>query len=1058
MKKYPQRTKVVDYLKAVLYGPRDGDDEIVEGTPFLRYMTGILFPAQQEVSEGEGTAVGSVIEEVVDAAASSAEEGEEERGLELAFEMLQAAVGLSFRVPEGATIRCATWAARYVMQDGVPSGNKRGRASKRWRREALATPDHPEVALVSEGQAPIMVFGGRAHVEARWRSHGDGTAVVTVTLVNRQVSAGRGLDPAMALFQVGLHCEVDGGQVLPYPEVGTSHLPGSEEAEVAFLYKEESPFARGHGASATWADPLQQQAAWVAIEFVPAVDVPAPTFDIKEGGVDPRCLQIQFLDTGKKDDILTVLETLPRGYRQWIERKRSEAKGQFDDVATMFVQRAEGWCSRIDKGLAILRDDANAWRAFQLANRAMGMQMILGREGKRGPYPARSNRGAPSFLFGDLKWRPFQIAFMLASVESVWNEESVDRETVDVIWFPTGGGKTEAYLFVTALELVRRRMVHGERDTATGVISRYTLRMLTAQQFQRTAGLVLALELLRRSEPRLLGARPFSLGLWAGGDVTPNRFRQAHKKLEECLQAAKPENPFQLQACPCCGTELFPSKPQGHPGNWNMEQFGFVSTQGSFELHCPSVSCPFHESLPINVVDDALYAMPPSVLIGTMDKFAQLPWDDSARVFFGGIDDESAPPSLILQDELHLISGPLGSISAPYEAAIETIIRLRGTSPKRIASTATIRNAREQVRALYGRESAVFPTPCGSWREAFFFSINEEAFGRTYVGVMGQGYTKPVVAMSWTAAALLQAPMEVDLDKGALDAYWTLLAYHNSRRELGRTLTAARDEIESRVKVVASPGKAARRVNEPLELSSHMVKSMAEAMESLERSHASQKPAVDLVPCTNIISVGVDVGRLGLMLMNGQPKLTSEYIQASSRVGRAEVPGLVVTLFSPSKPRDRSHYEDFRAYHEALYRFVEPTSVTPYALPSRERTLHAALVALVRHALQWPKAGDASKVDFDDPSTNAAIDKMVELMCIADPAEAEQIRSLAARRIEEWRGFAEVAGDSLLYESRQAPLNFPALLFDYGKLQGRGYWPAMNSVRNVDSETAIVIK
>jgi len=1058
MKDYPQRTQVVEYLRSVLYGPRDGAQELVEGTPFLRYMTGILFPASQGVGEGEATVVASQVEDVVDASVLHEEEGEEERGLELAFEMLQAAVGLSFRVEEGASVRFGVWAARYIAAEGGPKAGKRGRAGKRWQRVPIATPAEPEVGMIDASGGAIGVLGGSAQVEARWRSHGDGTSVVTVTLVNRQAASGRGLDPALALFQVGLRCEVLDGNILPYPEVGTSHQPGSEEEEVAFLYKEARPFARGHGASATWAAPNGDQCAWVATDFVPSAEVPAPTFDLKEGKVDKRCLDVGFLAAGKKDEVMAALSTLPSEYRKWIDSQEPEAGDEFHDVASEFTRRAEDWCARMDKGLHLLGSEPRAWTAFRLANQAMGMQMVLGRKGRDGPHPASERWKAPSFDLEDRTWRPFQIAFMLASLESTWNEGSLDRDTVDVIWFPTGGGKTEAYLFVTAFELVRRRLVYKELDTATGVISRYTLRMLTAQQFQRTAGLAVSLELLRRADPGLLGDRPFSLGLWAGGGLTPNRYRKAHDLLEECLDSAKPENPFQLQACPCCATELFPSKPKGRAGHWDPGQFGVVSTPGSFEFHCPSPACEFHQGLPVNVIDDALYDQPPSILLGTLDKFAQLPWDARARVFFGGPGDDSAPPSLVLQDELHLISGPLGSISAPYEAAIETIIRLRGSSPKRIASTATIRNAREQVKALYGRKSAVFPTPCGSWRNAFFFSIDEEAPGRTYVGVMGQGYTKPVVAMAWTAAALLQAPMEVTLDPVTRDAYWTLLAYHNSRRELGRTLTAARDEIASRIKVVASERALPRKVNEPLELSSHMVKSMGEAMEALQREHSEHRPAVDLVPCTNIISVGVDVGRLGLMLVNGQPKLTSEYIQASSRVGRDKVPGLVVTLFSPSKPRDRSHYEDFRAYHEAIYRHVEPTSVTPYALPARERTLHAALVALVRHALPWSKTGDASRVDFDDPRTKGAIDRMLGLMCSADPGEADELKKLAFERIAEWSSYAETYGPTFQYESRQAPLNFDSLLYAYGGLRGRGQWPAMNSVRNVDSETPIVIK
>jgi hypothetical protein len=311
--------------------------------------------------------------------------------------------------------------------------------------------------------------------------------------------------------------------------------------------------------------------------------------------------------------------------------------------------------------------------------------------------------------------------------------------------------------------------------------------------------------------------------------------------------------------------------------------------------------------------------------------------------------------------------------------------------------------------------------------------------------------------MSWAAAALLQAPMEVLLSDVDLDAYWTVLAYHNSRRELGRTLTAAKDEVATRIKVIASGAAMTREMREPMELSSQMVKSMSEALDALQRPHSAARSAVDFVPCTSIVSVGVDVGRLGAMLVNGQPKLTSEYIQATSRVGRDKVPGLVVTLFSPAKPRDRSHYEDFRGYHESIYRHVEPTSVTPYALPARERTFHAALVALIRHGLQWPGAEDAGRVKFDDPETEAAIAQLVELMCVADPAEAGALRELAEKRIAEWNDLIEGTAGALHYESLKTPMQFRALLYRYGGLQAGALWATMNSVRNVDSETMIDI-
>jgi hypothetical protein len=1067
MKDFEPRNDVVGYLRKVLYGPQGGPTEEISGTPFLRYMTGMLFPLQQAVQAGEKSVTATADEEQA-GAERGGEEGEMEIGLQLAFEMLQAAVGISFRVQDSAKVRCKAWAARYEKVakdnktgtgDGATAVKKTSRSGQNWQRVPIGSETMPEEVTIERATAPLDILADRAQLLTRWRSLGDGTAIVTISLVNNQRSGKAGLDPSLALFQVGLRCEVDGHGILPYPEVGTEHKPGSEEAEVAFLYKDCQPFARGHGAAATWGGIDGATCRWVAVDFIPEADVPAPTFELSSTEVDPRCTKLEFLCKAPRQEVIAVLRSLYAGYATWVKRQ-GEAKvpPEFAETAAEFLRRADDWLVRMDKGIALLAGvDDTVWQAFRLANRAMAMQMVLSKARKSGPYTAAEKRRSPEFNFEKLSWRPFQVAFMLATIESTWNEYSTDREIVDVIWFPTGGGKTEAYLFVTALELVRRRLVYGASDTATAVMSRYTLRMLTAQQFQRTAALVVALEMIRREDLGLLGERPFSLGLWVG-PLTDNKARDAHERYMDLLKSARPENPFQLQACPCCATEIFPARPSGKPGHWNLAEFGVHSTQDSFRFYCPSVACEFHDGIPLQVIDDELYDTPPSMLIGTLDKFAQLPWDSRSRTFFGGRDDASPPPSLIIQDELHLISGPLGSISAPYEVAIETVIRLRGGRPKRIASTATIRNAREQVKALYGgRSAAVFPSPCGSWEDAFFFSTDKGKPDRKYVGLMGQGYTKPVVAMTWAAAAILQATNEVKLDPEVLDAYWTLLVYHNSRRELGRTLTAARDEIDTRIKVIASETVLPREMGEPLELSAQMVKSMSEAIEALERKHSASRAAVDLVPCTNIISVGVDIDRLGVMMVNGQPKLTSEYIQATSRVGRGEIPGLVIALFSPSKPRDRSHYEDFRAYHEAIYRHVEPTSVTPYALPSRTRTLHAALVALVRHGLAWSKTDEAGKVNFEDPSTRAAIEQMLQLMCAADPDEASELRELAEQRLQEWQEFAETH-INVLYQNRQVGMSFPALLYQYGHPPNRAQWPTMNSVRNVDFETLISVQ
>ena len=1048
MKIYPPRESYTEYLKDSLFGPVGGEFEEFEGTPFLKYMTGILFPRASNIGVIEGqvsaSAEDDLGEEDDDTSVTNASSV-----ITLNNEMLPSSVGISFYVDSDTVIKCDIQAALYEMVD-----RKGGRAKQKWKRSPLSTDSDSQPCLISVTTQEKIILNGVAKVVSRWRPQESGQSVVTIALINNLESLEKSLDAEKAIFQVKLTCSALDGKIKPYPnsEINFSNDPEGEELD--FLYRMTRPFARGHGVAATWSDiDTDGYVSWVAIDYVPMVDVPAATFEIQDPEIDSRYLDIDFIDKGSREEILIAFSSLYASYEKWITAHKDKPKNLILDK---FIAKAEVWLDRIKLGIDLLASDEIAWKAFRLANRAMAMQMVLSNNRPKKPYTKILAKESPAFEFVNLHgWRPFQVGFFLATIESLTNDKSKYRDIVDVIWFPTGGGKTEAYLFISAYELIRRRLTYPDKDTGTAIFSRYTLRFLTTQQFQRTSALFVALELIRRKDPSL-GAREFQLGLWVGEGVTPNKVRDAHDGFVEQLSSKTPINNFQLQACPCCGTEIFPSYSKKDGREWGMSEFGVESTPNSFKFRCINHKCEFHSGLPLNVVDQMLYENPPSMLLGTVDKFAMLPWDERARVFFGGTDDSSLPPSLIIQDELHLISGALGSIDAPYEAAIDTIIKLRGYDVKRIGSSATIRNAEEQIRGLYGKGYSIFPSPVGSWDDAYFFSTDLEKPGRRYIGLMAQGYVKPVVSMVWTAAAMLQGVVESNLPDEALNSYWTLLAYHNSRRELGRTLSAARDEIQTRMQVIAKSTTSVRKITELFELSAQMVKKISEALELLEQEHSADNPAIDFVPCTNIISVGVDVGRLGAMLVNSQPKLTSEYIQATSRVGRKNVPGVVVSLFSPVRPRDRSHYEDFRAYHESLYRFVEPTSVTPYALPARLRTLHAAMVAIVRHGLkiEWSTNDGAKKIDLESPEFLNAMDILKEKIKASDQTEYIDVFNLLDQRIDEWAQFIN-SGVALLYDRKTAGHQFNSLLKTYGSSIAGSLWPTMMSVRNVDGETPI---
>lgn len=1046
-----QRGRLVEYLRGCLVGPVGGPDEVIEGSPFLRYMMGMLFPRGEDVEDGraelgDAGVDGLGVEADEDGAGMDA-------SLDLEDELLPSVVGLSFVVTSGSTVACTVAAGRYAqalkkeVEPRAKKGRHAARAGSQWRRESLG----PETVVLTASQREHDVLGGRAQVRSTWRRWRDECHLVTVTLSNRQASKSKHLEPDITLFQVNLTCKLDNGAILPYPVPENGVASQQEDEEVTYLYRRCPPYARGHGAAADWTvDGGTCTTAWVS--FMPEQSVPPATFEIAGAGADPRYRDIAFL--ASCDDprqLREVLAGFVSGYVAWVGEQERIAIELGEEVGQRLARRARAWAERMESGLALIAGD-DVRLAFQLANRAMGIQMRLSEQIKKGPFPAKECKApaAHQDLTG-LQWRPFQVAFVLGVLESLVNPESADRDCVDVIWFPTGGGKTEAYLMVAAFELIRRRLSHGDADTATAVISRYTLRMLTTQQFERTGTLVAGLELVRATMGTKLGTRPFSLGLWVGASLSHNRYAKAFEDLEAQRIADVPTNAkFVLTRCPMCGTAILPAVkrlPEAH--------FGVRAKPQSFAYFCPSPACGFHDRIPLQTVDDALYEDPPSILLGTLDKFAALPWNSRPRAFFGGPGDHAPPPSLVIQDELHLISGPLGSIAAPYDVAIDTVIRLRtgGPGPKVIASTATIRNAAEQVRGLYGRKSLVFPMPVRTWDDAYFFRLDDSRPGRLYVGVMGQGYVSPTVAAAWAAAGILQGVNEVELDASLKDGYWTLLSYMNSRRELGRIMNAASDEIPTRIKVIARADDLARDPSNVMELSSQMTRNMSEALAELARPIGEAQAAQDFVACTSIISVGVDVDRLGVMQMNGQPKLTSEYIQATSRVGRTKaVPGLVVTLYSASKPRDRSHYEDFKAYHEALYRFVEPTSVTPYAPPARARTLHAALVTLVRHWSEWQANDSAPRAELDAPEVRRAIDMMLGTMDSADPSESSEVRHQLERLIEDWQ---ELAANNLLYDGTGAGQQFRSLLRDFTDPPAKGKWPTMRSVRNVDAEVPL---
>ena len=579
---------------------------------------------------------------------------------------------------------------------------------------------------------------------------------------------------------------------------------------------------------------------------------------------------------------------------------------------------------RIRNGIGLLKSDARLLEAFMLANRAIRMQQLHGRRPKRPtnqPFEKLPTSYAPT-KDSPGRWRTFQLAFILMNLSSITPMENGDdhpeRSLVDLIWFPTGGGKTEAYLGLAATDIFLRRLTRPSNAGCT-VLMRYTLRLLTAQQFQRASSMICACELIRRERPHDLGDEPITIGLWVGESLTPLYRQPALKALNNLAKPNSQEaNEFQLLKCPWCGTALDEHDNLGYVADGKPKTVIFV---------CPEPECAFStrkSKLPVVVIDEDVYDSPPTLIIGTVDKFAMLAWREQAgRIFGVGTADDHDPPDLIIQDELHLISGPLGSVVGLYETAIDLLSSWKGRKPKIVASTATIRRAWHQCKALYDRTTSQFPPQGLDISDSFFAKENPDSPGRVYVGVFATAAPSFVTAMVRTLGGLFQSCNSLKLPTGATeetrDPYWTILQYFSSLRELGHAATLVEADIPEYMWSIATrtnlPKELCRSLGSPVELTSRRTADeIPEILERLElryprKSKEPKDRPLDTLLATNMISVGVDVDRLGLMLIVGQPKTTSEYIQASSRVGRStKAPGLIVTMYNPGKPRDRSHY------------------------------------------------------------------------------------------------------------------------------------------------------
>ncbi|WP_338035838.1 helicase-related protein [Halochromatium roseum] len=1157
-----ERERVYRWLRHALLGPSAPPKAVAGAThlngikPLERFQTGILFPIASDefgldAGEDDSGGPGSSLDEANsdgDKIAFASSAGQPQRRV-----VPPASVGFSFFVQgDRAELQLIPTAVRYERRADRPRDQ-----ADQWLRIPLGEADSEarDVRAPISARpwariraAPVVVFDGRARLDVLWRARSDGW-LITVSLSNLQampaaanantgasnISAGATMNALLnqqnerALFEVALDCVIDRGRVGPYPRADF-HLLDEEEQELELRYRRQVIYAIGHGAAVDWAL-REDRVVRIHTEFLPKVEVPRvdPTAGVVEGA-ELDVERLAAIETDR-DRLCDALERFAAGYRTWSDAQSKVADGlevRYQAPADRIRARIEAAAERMLAGVALLRQEPLLLHAFALANQAMARQM------------RQAGRLAP-------RWRPFQLAFLLLTLESATDPDAEHRDVLDLIWFPTGGGKTEAYLGLMALVIWWRRLKYKASGGGTTVLMRYTLRLLTKDQFRRAARLICAMELMRREQPGGLGLEPITLGLWVGGDSSPNSFADAKACIDAALadDCSRPPSLLVLESCPWCGT------PFRVPDNLD-------ASRQHFAFRCTAAGCAFAATgdgrLPCNLVDAALYEAPPTLLLATIDKFARLAWEERSSAFFGR--NGQRPPELIIQDELHLIAGALGSVAGLYEAGLETVLCRRGVYPKYIASTATIRMAQEQVRRLYGREAAVFPPPGLDADDAYFartIAPTPEHPGRLYVGYLAPARNRRR-CLAPLAAALLSAPEalfgDLSADREALlDAWWTLLVYHGSLSGIGISRHALR-EIEERIERLqrewqdlqaqqeqpelqgqqewraeqvrrghqAHQGRQAQKREQAHEgrqakqeqqgrpeqqahdtpdqqkraqqapsgefeqasahrryagprwrtqlaerlaqLTSQMsADENAQGFERLAKSREAPD-ALDLALATNMVSVGLDVSRLAVMIINGQPLTTAEYIQASSRVGRGEVPGIVVANYYRDQARSLSHYEDFRAYHQAFYRFVEPTSVTPYTYQARLRALHAALVIAVRHASDALTANErAQAFDPTQPETAKVIEALIRRTRQADPERADQTEAHLRRLVAHWSDCARRASEQrqrLVYSGPDRDRRDLRLLSAHGA-RVTGEWVTLQNMRNVEKTALIKI-
>lgn len=1029
-KYYEAREVVKEILEKDLLGPLTVN-EVIRDYPIVYYIVGKLYPQNCQC----------IVER-----SNSEDIGDINEGPNIALDngRVPASMGLSFALSKSAKeIIISARAALYNPKEEIESETKK----ILWERKPIELPEQKLSVkdLLEQRTAEFWLDENLKLIIFLHREYFDGSKGITVTLINTNVQTAN-----RSRFWVNQHTYfqpeiIIKGECSAFTDVRKNIKidKNKEVQEMEMLYSKYRNYATGHGCAADYKNENGKIILYTSVLPVYELNQMMPSQNSQK-----NLFSMKYLASASKNSLISELKEWLLEYKEWIDSctERIEfLEKEYQESARNNMAKCRKTFDTIMRSVDSLADEA-VYKAFIYANEAMYLQRRQTLIKKQGVHIDDNS----------IRWYPFQLAFFLQEVISFAAPSGNERKQVDLLWFPTGGGKTEAYLGIAAFVIFLRRLRNQQSGSGVSIIMRYTLRLLTFQQFERAAAMICACEKLR-IKYRIPGGE-ISIGLWVGKALTPNTIEMADKILNGYSDPDnESSNPMQLEKCPWCGATL------------NRDNYTCDKIKQRMRIQCGDPKCDYHNGLPVYLIDEEIYKYRPTFLIATVDKFAQVAQNEQTFTLFGK-NSSNKPPELIIQDELHLISGPLGTITGIYETAFKRMFSFENINAKVIASTATIKNAAEQINSLYGLGYTQFP-PQGLEADDSYFAIKsskDEKPSRMYMGCMGVG-TSETTIMIRVMAAILFATRYLEVlgfDDEIIDSFWTITSYFNTLKELGGAIIRVVDNVQDRFGYLKETKfrEAYPIIGGQLRYDNYIELTSREKSENIGKivqnellkkyTRAKDTMPYDFILSSNMISVGIDISRLNTMLVVGQPKTTAEYIQATSRVGR-ETPGFVLTMYNHMRSRDKSHFEQFCQYHEAFYKYVEATSVTPFSERARDRALQTLYVMLCRFYIdELTDNNSAGKYNRNIPELKTIRAYILEHVSVVDPDEYENVEEELNDIELEWEILARENPDMTYRKNlyQQSPVLFKD---DY-KEEDR--FRILNSMRSVETSVQVIAR